>query len=134
MKGALAHPLVQKILNYQLAMARGDLLAGRQVFQDDVLYLVPGDNPFSGLYRGPEQVMGYFGRLMALTEGTYAITAMNWLVCGDKVVLETDNSASRRGQSLRWDEAILFEFRDGRKSRIELFQAEQAKVDAFFAA
>jgi uncharacterized protein len=134
MNGALAHPLVQKIMAYQLAMARGDMAAGRQVFHDDVQYIVPGANLFSGSYRGPDEVMGYFARLMAATDGTYAITAMNWLVCGDKILLETDNSASRGGRQLRWDEAILFEFRDGRKSRIEMFQADQAAVDAFFKA
>jgi uncharacterized protein len=134
MNGALAHPLVQKIMDYQLAMARGDVAAGRQVFHDDVHYLVPGANLFSGNYRGPDEVMGYFGRLMAATDGSYEITAMRWLVCGDKVILETQNTASRRGRQLQWDEAILFEFRDGRKSKIEMFQADQAAVDVFLAA
>jgi uncharacterized protein len=134
MNGALAHPLVQKIMNYQLAMARGDLGAGAQVFHDDVSYIVPGANIFSGTYRGPAEVMGYFGRLMAATDGSYEITEMNWLVCGDKVLLETQNLASRDGRKLKWDEAILFEFRDGRKSKIEMFQADQTAVDQFFAA
>ncbi len=76
--------------------------------------------------------MGYFGKLMEATAGTYAITAMNWLVCGDKVLLETKNAATRAGHSLEWDEAILFEFIDGKKARIEMFQADQAAVDGFF--
>lgn len=76
--------------------------------------------------------MGYFGRLMGATDGSYAITEMNWLVCGDKVILETVNVATRNGHQLQWDEAILFEFRDGRKSKIEIFQADQGEVDTFF--
>jgi ketosteroid isomerase-like protein len=134
MNGALAHPLVQKILRYQLAMARGDAAEGRTVFHDDVEYIVPGSNLFSGTYRGPDEVMGYFGRLMAATEGTYAMTAMNWLVCGEKVLLETVNLASRKGKQLQWEEAILFEFREEKKSRIDMFQADQGAVDQFFAA
>jgi len=133
MNGALTHPLVQKILSYQVAMARGDAMAGRLVFQDDVEYVVPGANLFSGTYRGPDEVMGYFGRLLAATDGSYEITAMNWLVCGEKVILETVNRATRQARALQWDEAILFEFRQGKKSRIEMFQADQAAVDAFFA-
>jgi uncharacterized protein len=134
MNGAVAHPLVQTIIDYQLAMARGDVAAGSQVFHEDVYYVVPGTNIFSGTYRGPNEVMGYFGRLMAATDGTYEITAMNWLVCGEKVILETHNVASRSGRKLQWNEAILFEFLDGRKSKIEMFQADQAAVDQFFAA
>lgn len=130
--GAIGHPLVRKILDYQGAMARGDLAQARNVFAADVIYTVPGGNVFSGIYRGPDAVMGYLGRLMEATAGSYEITAMVWLVCGDKVVLQTDNRAQRGGRSLQWKEAVLFEFRDGLKWRIDLFQAQQAEVDAFF--
>lgn len=131
--GAVDHPLTQAIMRYQRAMAEGDVAGGRSIFRDDVIYVVPGDNLFSGTYHGPDDVMGYFGRLMEATGGSYAITAMNWLACGNKILLETRNTASRKGRSLEWDEAILFEFVDGKKARIEMFQADQAAVDAFFA-
>lgn len=131
-EGALEHPLVGKILAYQRLMAEGDAIAARAVFATDVEYVVPGDNPLSRIYRGPDAVMGYFSRLMQLTGGSYRITAMKWLVCGEKVILETRNAADLRGRSLTWDEAILFEFKNGLKQRIEMFQARQADVDAFF--
>lgn len=131
--GAVNHPHTQAIMRYQQAMAQGDIVGGRSIFREDVIYVVPGDNLFSGTYNGPDAVMGYFGRLMDATAGTYAIITMNWLVCGDKILLETRNAASRNGRSLEWDEAILFEFVDGRKARIEMFQADQAAIDLFFA-
>lgn len=132
MSGAIEHPLVRAIIAYQAAMATGDTAAGRRIFHDDVVYVVPGANLLSGTFHGPDEVMGYFGRLMAATDGTYAIDALQWLVCGDKVLLETVNSATRAGAQLTWNEAILFTFVDGRKARIEMFQADQAAVDAFF--
>jgi ketosteroid isomerase-like protein len=131
MTGATAHPLVQKIMAYQAAMAAGDPDAG-SVFAPDVQYTVPGQNALSGSYRGSAAVMGYFGKLMQLTAGSYAIDRMNWLVCDEKVILETVNRATLRGAELVWDEAILFYFRNGLKTRIEMFQADQAAVDAFF--
>lgn len=130
--GAVSHPHVQAVLAYQQAVATGDIAAARTVFREDVVYIVPGTNLFSGTYRGPDAVMGYFGKLMAETRGSYAIPAMKWLICGDKVLLETENAATRAGRSLEWSEAILFEFVDGKKARIEMFQADQAAVDAFF--
>lgn len=132
MTGAVQHPLVQKILNYQLAMARGDIQSGRAIFDPNVEYTVPGSNALSGTTRGPDLVMGYFGKLMQATAGTYEITEMNWLVSGTKVLLETVNHATVNEKSLTWDEAILFEFRDGLKWKIEMFQADQAAVDALF--
>ena len=85
--GAVDHPLVQAIMAYQQAMATGNFAGGKAIFRDDVVYVVPGANLFSGTYHGPDAVMGYFGKLMEATAGSYAITAMNWLVCGDKVLL-----------------------------------------------
>jgi uncharacterized protein len=134
MKGAVGHELVNKIMNYQLAVAQGKVESAKTVFHEDVEYIVPGSNIFSGTYRGPDAVMGYFGRLMSATDGSYEITEMNWLVCGNKVILETVNGASRNGHRLEWEEAILFEFKDGRKSKIEMFQADQISVDKFFTA
>lgn len=76
--------------------------------------------------------MGYFGRLMQLTQGSYAISDMLWLACGDQITLVTQNQASIGARALAWEEAIVFTFESGRKKRIDLFQAEQAAVDAFF--
>jgi uncharacterized protein len=132
MRGATDHPLVQKIIAYQAAMARQDFAEGGTIFAPDVVYVVPGNNPLSGRYEGPDAVMGYFGRLMEVTGGTYEISDMLWLTCDDRVALSTRNKAMIGRQSLVWDETIVFEFVDGLKQRIDLFQADQGAVDLFF--
>jgi ketosteroid isomerase-like protein len=133
MRGAVDHPLVQKIIAYQGAMARQDFAEGTRIFASDVLYVVPGSNPLSGKYEGPEAVMGYFGRLMQITDGSYEISDMLWLTCEDRVTLVTRNHATIAGHKFAWDEAIVFEFIDGVKKRVDLYQAEQVAVDHFFA-
>lgn len=133
MYGAVSHPLVQKIIAYQGAMARQDKNAGRDVFSPNVVYVVPGENPLSGRYEGPEAVMGYFGRLMEMTSGTYRISQMLWLVCLDRVSLVTRNHATINGGDLEWDESLVFVFENGRKTRIDLFQGDQLSVDRFFS-
>ena len=132
--GAVSDPKVQAILAYQQAIAEGRINDARQVFQTDVLYTVPGANSMSGEYRGADAVMGYFGRLMDLTGGTYAITAMHWMVSEDHEALMTANTASRAGHALTWGEVLAFTFVDGRKSRIRHFVDDQAAVDALFTA
>lgn len=133
MRGAVDHPLVQKVIAYQAAMARQDFGEGAKVFAPDVVYTVPGSNQLSGRYEGADAVMGYFGRLMALTAGSYDITDMLWLACGDRVALTTRNKAKIAARSLDWEEAIVFHFANGLKKDIDLFQADQAAVDAFFS-
>ncbi len=131
--GALTHPNVQFVKDYQAAMARGDFVTGATFFAPDVTYTVPGHNALSGNFKGPQQVMGYFGKLMELTHGTYRIIEMRWLVNDTgKVALVTRNYAEINGRNLTWDETIIFEIKDHKKVGIELFQADQTAVDAFF--
>ena len=58
---------------------------------------------------------------------------MVWLTCVDKVILQTVNTATTAERALQWQEAMLFSFKDGLKSHIDLFQANQSAVDRLFA-
>jgi len=132
MTGALSDLKVRVIMDYQLAMARGDLATARQVFAPDVVYTVPGKSVLAGTYRGPEAVMGYLGRLIELTQGTYRISKMHWMVSDDHVSLHTVNHAERGGRNLTWNEVIVFTFRAGKKAHIELLSADSYGFDAMF--
>lgn len=129
MAGRLGDPRVKAVLAYQHAVAAGDLDSARQVFHPDVTYTVAGDSALTGTYRGPDAVMGYLGRLMELTRGTYAISRMRWVTSPDRVGLLTRNHAERDGKRLSWDELIVFEFVDGRKKRISHFSGDQQSID-----
>ena len=74
----------------------------------------------------PEDVRDGFGAGLEISD-------MLWLVCGDRVALSTRNNATIGTQSLVWDEVIIFEFAGGLKQRIDLYQADQDAVDAFFS-
>jgi ketosteroid isomerase-like protein len=126
------HPHVQLVKNYQAAMARQDFNAGRAYFDPDVIYIVPGNNKLSGVFKGPDKVMGYFGKLMELTSGTYKITKQKWLVNDTKVALVTDNYAEINSKTHTWNEVIVFEIINEKKHAIEMFQDDQAALDEFY--
>lgn len=133
MVGDLDDPKVRTIINYQAAVAQGDLDAARAVFWPDVVYVVPGRSQLAGTYEGADQVIGYLSQLMQLTDGTYGISRMSWTTNQDSVALATVNSATRADRSLTWTEVIVFTFVEGRKKRIELTSGDQYGVDALFA-
>jgi uncharacterized protein len=132
MSGNLDDPRVRAVLSYQRQVAAGDLQSARTIFWPDVTYTVPGRSRLAGTYRGPEEVMGYFGKLFALTDGSYAISRMHWLTSADRVGLATRNHATRDGRRLAWDELIVFTFVDGRKKEISHFSGDQYGVDLLF--
>ncbi len=133
MSGDLDDDRVRSVLSYQRQVAAGDLASARTIFWPEVTYEVPGRNQLAGTYQGPDQVMGYFGRLFELTDNTYAISRMHWLTSGDRVGLLTRNHATRGGRTLAWDELIVFTFVEGRKRSIAHFSGDQYGVDALFS-
>lgn len=133
MSGDLDDPRVRAVLSYQRQVGVGDLDSARAIFWPDVTYTVPGHSQLAGTYRGPDEVMGYFGKLSALTGGTYAISRMHWTTSPDRVGLLTRNHATRNGKSLAWDELIVFTFIDGRKKSIAHFSGDQYGVDELLA-
>jgi hypothetical protein len=69
---------------------------------------------------------------MEVTRGSYEISDWLWLTCNERVTLLTIKTATIGDRSLAWNEAISFEFVDALKKRIDLYQADQPAVDAFF--
>jgi hypothetical protein len=119
MSGDLDHPHVRAVLNYQLAVARGDLDSARTVFAPDVRYVVPGRNPLSGAYHGPDEVMGYFGPADGSdVRGTYQITRMHWMTSEDHVTLLIANSATVGRALAGLGRGHRLPVRGGRKKRI----------------
>jgi hypothetical protein len=133
MSGDLDDPRVRAVLSYQRQVAAGDLQHARAVFWPDVTYTVPGRSRLAGTYRGPDEVMGYLGALVGLTDNTYVISRMHWTTSPDRVGLLTRNHATRGHRSLSWDELLVFTFVDGRKKEIAHFSGDQYGVDDLFA-
>lgn len=79
------HPNGELIREGFEAFAKGDMDTISRVFSDD-----PGTSPLSGDYRGKEAVLGYFGKLMERTEGTFHQEIHAVLADDDHVVVLTD--------------------------------------------
>lgn len=61
------HPATEGRLQRLLERRHGGVL---NFFADDIVWHVPGRNPLSGDYKGKEEVLGFFGKLMELTQGS----------------------------------------------------------------
>ena len=53
------------------AFNTGDVDTLMRLFASDVVQHVPGDGPMAGTYKGPEAVLGYYGKLSEMTDGTF---------------------------------------------------------------
>ena len=57
------------------AFLSGDGPTLAQVFSQDVVWRVPGNSLLARDYKGQAEVLGFFGRLMELTGGTFRVVS-----------------------------------------------------------
>ena len=75
---------------------------------------VGGRNQLTKDYRGRDEVYGFFGRLLELTEGSFHLDLHAVLADDEHGVALVATSASRGGKSVTINEAHVFHLRDGR--------------------
>ena len=108
------HPNVTRMKDGYAAFAKGDFAVLDDLFADDVVWHVGGRNQLSRDYRGRDEVYGFFGRLLELTEGTFHIDLHTIFADDEHGVALVATSASRGGKSTRINEAHVYHLRDGK--------------------
>lgn len=126
----MTDPKVTAIHAYLDAAKRQDFPAMAAFFAPDLIYEVPGRGPLSGRTHGQSAALDYFGAIMGLTDGTYAMTeAVDWLVSADRVVLIAEETATRNGRRLDWTRLVVFTFRGELIAHIVLYDDKLQELD-----
>lgn len=127
------HPNVMAVRRGYDAFNKGDIESLNELFEDDVVWHVPGRSPIAGDYRGRDATFAYFERLDELSGGSYQ-AELQIAVGDDEHVIAIDRSTATTGAaSYDADELVVFRFRDGRV--VEAWQAMMNLYahDEFFA-
>ncbi|MEO5780628.1 MULTISPECIES: nuclear transport factor 2 family protein [Arthrobacter] len=116
------------------AFNAGDMATLTEIFAEDAVWHVAGNNVLSGTKQGRDAVLAYFGELGARSAGTLKVDILD-IVGGDRHTVGIQhNSAENNGRSMDLDVAIAFEIRDGRITAGQEFIEDTAKSDEFWAA
>lgn len=127
----MTDPKIALIQKYLEAAQRQDFAAMQAMFTHDLVYRVPGHGPLSGETRGQRASLDYFGHVMELTAGSYAISGIvDWLASTDRVALVAHETARRNGRQLDWTRIVLFTFREGLICEVALLDDKLGELDA----
>lgn len=127
------HPNEQLIRTYFDAFSRGDSEALGQHLADDVVLHIPGRSSVAGEYKGREQAVGYFGRLMELTGGTFGFDPHDVLANDDHIVALVLFRAQRAGKKVEYRGTLVYHVRDGKLSEAWLSPEDQYTFDEFWS-
>jgi ketosteroid isomerase-like protein len=94
------HPNLEVMRRALKAFQTGDVPTLTQVFAQDVVWRVPGKNFLARDYRGQAEVFGLFGKLMELTNGTFALQPLDVFANDRGGVFVDQVTAQRNGKTL----------------------------------
>jgi ketosteroid isomerase-like protein len=115
------------------AFIAGDMATVRSLFTQDATWTVTGQGRLSGIKRGPDEIMDYFGTLMTLSDGTFHVTLVD-LASGDDHVLSIQRTAATRdGSSADQSRIIAWQVRGDRIWQATQYFEDTTANDSFWA-
>jgi ketosteroid isomerase-like protein len=110
---------------------RGDIATLKhEVFADDIAWTVPGHNPLSGTKHGVNEVVAFFGALIAT--GVNVDNVSFGTIGDDKVVELHTGHANANGRDYIFPTCTIYTIRDGRIASVQVYSADQNAVDDYF--
>jgi uncharacterized protein len=107
-----------------------DTLGG--IISPDVIWHQPGNNQFSGTHRGMAFVGPMLGKMMEVSNGTFAITrADHYMANGDFVAIMLEFAGEANGIKLKQPGVDLIRIEGGKIVEVRLFSSNQEEEDAF---
>jgi ketosteroid isomerase-like protein len=126
------HPHVTLVREAYDAFAKGDIAALDDVFAEDIRWHEPGRNQLAGDYEGRATVYELFGRLMALTEGSFRIELRTVLADDDHAVAVADISAHVGDRSFAVTNTHVMRFRGDEAVEFWEMSGDQYAQDAVY--
>jgi uncharacterized protein len=116
------------------AFAAGDMETLRSLFAPDAVHVATGKSPIAGEYQGVDAILGYYGTLFELSDGTFAAELQSVRSEGDDTVVATHRDKGQRGgKTLDQDEDLTFTIANGKITRLVEKHSDQAAYDDFWS-
>jgi ketosteroid isomerase-like protein len=107
------------------AFTAGDMDALQGLFKPDIVHSVPGESAVAGDHKGTQEVLGMYGNLFALSDGTMSIELEDVLSDGGNQVVSIHTAkATRNGETRTSRDCLLFTIEGDKIAAIQDFFAD----------
>lgn len=129
----MGHPNEALVKKGYDAFGKGDLDAVKELLADDIVWHTAGRSEISGDFKGIDEVLGFFGKLVQATDGTFKIEVHDILANDEHGVAIVTASASRGGKSLTGNGVDVYHLKDGKVTEAWTMAYDQQEFDEFMA-
>ncbi len=113
------------------AFASGDMATLTDLFAEDVVWHLAGNNPLSGVHRGRDAVFAIFAKTVELSGGTFKIDVHDVLANDEHAVALATSTASRQGKQVEQRESHVYHISGGKVTEFWSFPEDARKGDEF---
>jgi uncharacterized protein len=113
------------------AFASGDLATVQALIADDIVWHSGGANQLTGDYSGHQEVLGFFGRLLDVTGGTFRLEVHDILANDTHGIVLVTVHGHRDGRSVAAREVNIWHLEDGKAKEFWSFAENGAEMDDF---
>ncbi|MFP3579043.1 nuclear transport factor 2 family protein [Arthrobacter sp. fls2-241-R2A-200] len=115
------------------AFNSGDMAALGELFTDDAVWHVGGNNVLSGTKQGRDAIFAYFGELGSRTQGRFHAEVQD-IVGGDSHTVSIVRTQATNGdKSVDVPTVITFVLRDGKVTEGHEYSDDTGKLDDFWS-
>ena len=115
------------------AIAKGDMETAGNLLSESVVWNQPGNGSISGKKSGKQNVFAHLGRIMELSQGTFAIDHVDFLSANNELVVASIHFiASANGLNLSMKGVDLLKVEDEKITEVWLFSESISEEDNFW--
>jgi len=130
----MTHPNEELLTQYFKAAGSGDVATLNELFSDDVIWHVGGNNAQSGEHRGKEKVFGMFSMLAERSGGTALLQPTETVVDDWFAVALAEVHGTFDGEALdNARAAMVLRIEDGRFTEIWSHHYDQEEMDQLWS-
>lgn len=104
----------QLIKEFYAARARRDWVTVRELLARDVVWREAGEEDYSGEHHGRDEVTALLRRLVEVTEGSFRLEALDFVVTAEHVATNVRWSAERSGTRVEGYDLAVYRIANGR--------------------
>lgn len=129
------HPNVQRLREAFAAFSRGDLDTVRASMTEDCVWTNGGTGPLAGSYAGWDAIAQMFGRLLEITDGTFAMNVLSTQADGNYAIAIYDATSTVNGTTGTFRFVITDEMTpEGKVKATHSLAYDQAAADAHLSS
>ncbi len=127
------HPNAELLRKGYEAFASGDMATMTELFAEDVVWHLAGNNQLSGTHRGRDAVFAVFAKVGQLSGGTFKIDVHDVVANDEHAVALTRATGSREGRQLNSLDTDVYHVSGGKVREWWSFVEDDRKTDEFWS-